>query len=163
MITSPVVVLSCGYVLLIIISISSRYIGLYTDNEFFQWGPPITIINFKITSDAGFWVLWFVYFIHQLMNTWVSEVVYPWIINEVQDPKANSLRYSRVGSIMLVNLHAIYSTLDMIFIVNGAISQVSLLAAIIFSNVICVTIVNWRYLSKKDGFAKIDQVNYSIV
>ena len=162
MLTSPVFVLSCGYILLITISILSRYIGLYTANEFFRWGPPITIINFKITSNAGFWTLWAVYFIHQLMNTWVSEVVYPWIINEVQDPKATTLRYSRGGSLALINLHAVYSTLDMIFIVNGAISQLSLLVAIILSNVICVSVINWRYLLKKESFIR-ESPNYSSI
>lgn len=147
--TSPAIILTVGYIQLIAVSIIAHFSGVYDNNDFFRWGPPITIINHTITSSLGFWILWIVYFMHQLMNAWVSEVVYPWQINEIQDPKMETMTYSRVTSLFMVNAFAFYSTLDMIFIVTAAISQVSLLCAILIANAICVTVVNGKYLEKK--------------
>ncbi len=149
MLTSPAVILTVGYIQLITVSVLAHFSGFFENNDFFRWGPPITIVNHTVNSTSGFWMLWTVYFMHQLMNAWVSEVVYPWQVNEIQDPKCTTMTYSRRTSLFMVNAMAFYSTLDMIFIVSAAISQVSLLCAILMANAICVTVVNGKYLEKK--------------
>lgn len=146
---SPIVSLSAGYAFLGITITVLYSFGFYDDNSFFNWGPPIKLINVTIESKARFYGILVVFFIHQLINSWVSEAVYPWIVNKIQDSKTKHLEYSNSACLLIVNFHAVYSTLDMIFIVNGAISQISFLLMIILANIVSVTVINWSYLKKK--------------
>ena len=98
-----------------------------------------------------FYAILALFFVHQLINNWINDVTYPWIINCVQDPKNTHLQYSKKMSLLIVNMFALYSELDMIVIIVGIMSQISFFVAIITANVISVTIINWQYIKKKEG------------
>ena len=46
-------------------------------------------------------------------------------------------------------MFALYSEVDLLFIVVGASSQISFFLAIILANVISTTIINWYHIEKK--------------
>ena len=148
-IRSPIFALSCGYIFFFITLLILWKLGVYSNNSFFSWGPPIVFFNYKVTTDKEFYLLLLITFIHQLINNWVSDVVYPWIINHIQDHKSTTLQYSRFSSFLLVNFHAIYSSLDLAFIINGYLSQISFFIFILLSNIITTSIINWLYIKDK--------------
>lgn len=111
-------------------------------------GPPVNIMGEEVTSNLIFYVLLLLFFGHQLINTWISEAVYPYIINEIQDINNVEVRYGNMALIICI-LFAFYSNLDLLIIVNGTYSQVSFFSAILLANGISVGYINYRYLQRK--------------
>lgn len=150
-IISPFLSLSVAYIFLVSIIISLYYVGFYQDNAFFSWGPPLTYFGKRIDSWGNFNLILSIVFVHQLINNWVSEVVYPWIINNIQDPKSVRLQYGPRMSLILINLHAVYSQIDLLLLIGGLTSQISFTLIIMLANIITVSIINWKYISQKIG------------
>lgn len=149
-ITSPVPPLIVAYLYVGILSIILYILGFYTSNQFFNWGPPVNFFGQTVESNSSFNLLLFTFFVHQLINNWISQSVYPYIINEIQDPKTVNLRYTKKVSLILINLYSLYSELDLIFIINGAVSQISFFVSIIMANIIVTTLVNSKYIDNKN-------------
>jgi len=150
-VTSPAFVQSVGYVFLIIVGSVLHYtIDTDTSIHFFSWGVPVKIFNYTIQTNAEFYLLLSIFFIHELINAWVSQVVYPWIINNVQDSKCKNIKYSNIVSLIIINANNIYGTLDIVFIISSINSQISFLLAIILAQTISSTIINYRYLLTKN-------------
>ena len=148
--TSPAFVQSIGYIfLIIVVIILHTTINTTTSTHFFSWGVPVKIFNYTIKTDAEFYLLLSIFFIHEIINAWVSQVVYPWIINNVQDSKCKQIKYSNIASLIIINANNIYGTLDIVFIISSINSQVSFLLAIILAQTISSTIINYRYLLAK--------------
>lgn len=148
--TSPTLALSSGIVFLIITTCILQYLGFFS-SDLLKWGPPLTIFGQSIVSESTFYLLLVIFFGHQLVNNWISEVVYPWIINCVQDPKAiiQDVGISSRSALILINIHAIYSELDLFLMLAGFSSQISFVIAIICANLITSTIINYKYLQAK--------------
>lgn len=147
--TSPARVLGVAYIYVVIVGFMLYLTGIYSHNNFFNWGPPITFFQHTITSQSTFYALHLLILFHQLVNNWVSNVVYPWIINSVQDPKNTQMEYSTVTTLILINLFDFYSELDMVFILIGFTSQISFLFTISLANTISSTYINWKYIKRK--------------
>lgn len=147
--TSPLTAMSCAYVYICIIGIVLWSTDFYKGNNFFNWGPPITFFNHKITTQSKFYSIHILIFFHQLVNNWVNTVVYPWIINEIQDGKAKKLTYTKTCSLLLINFFNFYSELDVMIILMGFTSQISFLFTITIANIIVSTMVNYRHMSNK--------------
>jgi hypothetical protein len=147
--TSPHIVIGAAYTYVVIIVCVLYGTGFYKDSTFFNWGTPIRFFNHEITSDTTFYTLLLMIFFHQIINNWVSTVVYPWIINSIQDHKNKEMEYSRVTSLLIVNLFNIYSEIDVVFIVAGFMSQISFVLVVMCANVITSTFINNRYLREK--------------
>ena len=77
-------------------------------------------------------------------------MTYAWIINNVQDPKSTKLTYSKETSMVIVNMFALYSELDVMFIIAGATSQISFFIMIILANMVSISVINWQYISQKE-------------
>lgn len=152
--TSPMITISCGYIYVLIISILFQYMELYKNNTFFHWGCPVLIFGHTIEDKYTFNILLGIFFFHQLINNWINNVVYAWIINVIQDPKEKELGYSKGISLLIVNMFALYSELDLIFIIIGASSQLSFFTMIILANTISTTLINWKYIQHKYGTKK---------
>lgn len=148
--TSPAWALGTGYVFVAITCVVLFTGGFYEQNRFFNWGPPIDIFRNRVDSVGAFYLLLTAFFVHQLINGWISIVVYPWIINCIQDPKAHDTVYSKCTCLILVNLHALYSEIDLFFILGGFTSQISFVAVIVVANTITTTVINYRYLTQKE-------------
>lgn len=159
-ITSPAISLFVGYVYITFLSGIMYYFGLYSNSTFFSFGVPVTVVGTVISDYTTYYTMLALLFVHQLLNNWISEVTYPWIINCVQDQKSVSLVYSRRGSMLLVNLFALYSELDMVFIVLGVMSQLPFLLVLLLANVISVSVINWQYIKNK---AEFDFNSYSTI
>ena len=147
--TSPLICICIGYVYIVILAISLYMMGFYQKSTFFQWGPPITMIGKTIEDTFTFYILLTLFLAHQLINNWINDVTYPWIINCVQDPKTTNIQYSHKTSMIIVNMFALYSELDMLVLIAGIMTQVSFFIVIILANMISVSIINWQYIKYK--------------
>lgn len=147
--TSPLLCICTGYIYVFILGISLYFMGFYQDSTFFQWGPPITMMGRTITDQSTFYLLLALFLCHQLINNWINDVTYPWIINCIQDPKSTDIYYSRKTSLLIVNMFALYSELDMLVLIASIMTQISFFIVIIIANVISVTVINWQYIKHK--------------
>lgn len=147
--TSPIFVISIAYSYIAIVIAILYSTGFYRNSSFFNWGPPIKFFDHEITSNTTFYSLQFLIFIHQIVNNWVNNVVYAWIINSVQDPKNKRMEYSRSTSLIIINLFNVYSELDVVFVIMGFMSQISFVLSIILANIITGTIVNDQHIRNK--------------
>ena len=148
-ITSPLISVCAGYVYIAILATFFYTVGFYKNSTFFTWGTPITFMGNVIDDDQTYYTLLFLFFVHQLINNWINDVTYPWVINCVQDPKSKYLVYSKKLSMLIVNMFALYSELDMILVISGIMSQLTFFVAIIVANVVSVSVINWQYIKKK--------------
>lgn len=149
MISSPVCSLFVAYIYVLFVSVILFNFGFYKNNSYFNFGPPITIFNNTIESTKTFYVIHGAIFIHQIINNWINTIVYPWIINDVQNSKTTTTRYSKYTSLLLINLFNLYSQIDTMFIIVGLSSQISFLFTMTVANVISSTILNIQYLNAK--------------
>jgi len=149
---SPIRTISLAYLYLLILILVFYSLDFYSNSSFFSWGPPVSFFGKKIESNKGFYLLLLVMFFHQLVNNSVNTIVYPWIINCVQDPKNKEMEYSNLTCIILINLFDLYSQVDTIFIVMGFMSQISFVIVLSLANVLVSTYVNLIYLKKKKLF-----------
>lgn len=147
--TSPHIIMISAYVYVCIIGLCLYFQGLYDDNKFFRWGTPVVFFSVKIESQRTFYLLQAMIFFHQIINNCVNSVVYPWIINEIQDPKNIDMTYPRGKSLLLINLFNIYSEIDVVLIITGFMSQISFVVIIILANILTSTMINYRYISLK--------------
>jgi len=147
--TSPLFVIAVAYLYVGVIGIVFYTENFYTNNSFFSWGPPVKFFNTTILTYKSFYTLQILIFFHQIVNNMVNSVVYPWILNSVQDPKNRVMQYPNWVCIFLVNAFDLYSELDMILIIMGFTSQISFIVTIVSANLITSTIINWKYLLSK--------------
>jgi len=148
--TSPLLSICGGYVYIAVLAGTLATMGLYEKSSFFSWGTPVTFMNVTINDNKIYYTLLFLFFAHQLINNWINSVTYPWIINCVQNPKSEVLIYSKKVTMLIVNMFALYSELDMILVVSGIISQAAFFIMIILANLISTTIINWRYIRSRE-------------
>lgn len=158
--TSPILTISIAYFYIVTIILILYFTEFYKDNTFFSWGPPINFFNKKIESEITFYCIHIIIFLHQLINNWVNDVVYPWIINNIQDPKNKKLEYSKSISLLIINLFNIYSEIDVIFILLGFNSQISFVITIISANIISSTYINNKYINVKQTADEFDEINF---
>lgn len=148
-----VVALSYSYV--IFIGFLLWRLGFYEGSDFFRWGAseerPLTFFSKKITSMREFYGLIVMMFFHQLINNMVNTVVYPWIINVVQNKNCFYVGMRDAVVLTIVNLFDLYSEIDLVLILIGFTSQISFIITICFANLITTTIINKRYLNEKRG------------
>ena len=147
--TSPLASIIMGYIYVMIMGIILYFLEVYDNSSYFKWGPPFKIMNKTIDKNGTFYLLMVLTFFHQLINNWVNEVTYPWIINCVQDPKHHDLQYSNNVSLLIINMFSIYSEVDVLIIILGVMSQISFFVVIIMANIISVTIINRYYIKNK--------------
>jgi len=148
--TSPAISITGGYIYVCVLGLFLYKMGFYENSTFFNWGIPLTLMGKKIEDNLTYYSILFMFFIHQIINNWINDVTYPWIINCIQDPKSKNTIYSKTNSMILVNLFALYSEVDVILIIAGVMSQISFFIVIITANLISVSIINWQYIKNKE-------------
>lgn len=141
--------LGMAFSFLMMTSIGFYVGGLYEESNFFKFGPPVNFMGKEIKDDATYYTLVFVFFLHQVVNNFVNQIAYPWIINCVQDTKAKNTHYNKPMSLILVNIFDIYSQFDMVLILAGMISQISFVITIVSANLLTSTIINYAYIYHK--------------
>ena len=147
--TSPVAALGTAYAYMTCVGLVLWKRGFYDGSSYFRWGPPIHLFGKEVVSQKGFYVIHAAIFVHQATNNWVNSVVYPWIINSVQDPKCKRLAYRERVTLLLTNLFDFYSELDVVLILMGFTSQISFLITVTLANVLSGTYVNLQHLRRK--------------
>ncbi len=146
---SPIHSLVCGYIFMLVVVFVLYGFGIYDNNEYFSWGVPIVFFTHTITSEIMFYMLLLMLFVHQLITNWIYEVVYPWIINTVQNTRETEIRYSKTTCLVIVNMNSLYSQVHLAFIISGITSQVSFLIVLILADIITLSYINWQYLKNK--------------
>jgi hypothetical protein len=135
---------------LVIISILFKTLGFYTNSTFFSFTHNITFFSVTIDTYETYIAIHIIIFFHQLIQNLVNTVVYPWIINEVQNNNCKHLTYKKCTTILIINAFDIYSELDMILILYGFTTQISFVINIILANVITTTITSINYIKNKN-------------
>lgn len=146
---APKNVLLAAYFYILCIGIFLYFSGFYINSTFFNWGVPVCFFGQQITSEKTFYTIIFILFIHQIINNYINSVVYPWIINSVQDPKNIFMEYSRFCTLVLINLFDIYSQIDTVIIISGFSSQISFVSVVVIANILTSTYINNQYITKK--------------
>lgn len=148
--TKPLTVVMISYIYVFIVSLLLYFSSFYETSTFFNWGLPLKFFGKELKTEKEFYILLFLIFIHQLINNYVNSVVYPWIINSVQDPKNKKMEYSTFISLIIINLFDLYSQLDVIFIVTGFATQISFVCVISIANLLSSSFINYEYLKNKE-------------
>jgi len=147
---SPIFSLSCGFVLIISIIFILYSFGFYSDSTYFQWGCPFVFLTYEVTSNTFFYVLLALMFAQQIVTSWIYDVVYPWIIGTIQNPRETEIPYSRFTCVMIVNMNSLYSQIHLAFIISGITSQISFLVVLIIADLITLSYINWQYVKTKN-------------
>jgi len=121
------------------------------EGQFFRFGPPIQLFQYTITGNKEFAGILLFLFIHQLVYTWLNEVVNPWMINEVQDPNVKRISFSKPQTIFFINMYYLYFALNGVLIVNVSLSQLSFLIVMVLADFVASTALNVHYIWHKMG------------
>lgn len=62
---SPFLSICVGYVYIAILAIFLYSVGFYENSTFFTWGPPVTFMGTTIHSKSTYYLLLFLFFIHE--------------------------------------------------------------------------------------------------
>lgn len=146
---SPIYSLGCGFAFMCVIILTFYFTGFYSDSNYFSWGPPVVFFDHTIRSESTFYLLLAVVFVHQLITNWIYEVIYPWIINTIQNPIQTTLNRNKSTCLAVVNFNSLYNQIHLAFIVNGLTSQISFLVALIVADFITLSYINWYYIKDK--------------
>ena len=146
---SPPVALSVGYFYVLILIVVFYLFGFYDNNSYFQWGPPLLFFNHTIESSQTFYIFMLVLLIHQLIYNWCIEVVYPFIINNIQQTESTTIPYPKGMCVLLVNANALYNQIHFAIIVGGITSQISFLCLFICADFITLSYINYQYVRKR--------------
>lgn len=122
--------------------------NFYSDSEYFRWGVPVVIFKRVVDSNTEFYILLLLYMMNRMINTMVTEIVYTWIINCVQDPKSQNTYYSYRVSLLIVLLNAMHISINRMFTVNGINSQVSFLLVDLIGNAIVIGYTNKKFIDR---------------
>ena len=139
----------CGHVFMVVIIFTLYGLGVYENNNYFSWGPPIVFFTSEINSTVTFYIILLMIFVHQLITNWIYEVVYPWIINTIQNTKETEIQYRKSTCLFIVNMNSLYGQIHLAFIISGITSQISFLMVLVLADLITLSYINWQYLKTK--------------
>lgn len=145
---SPLLSISVAYIFLILTVISFYYLNFFNNNNYLKWGPPIKLWQFEIKDNFTFYWVLIIYFLNEVVNSFLSESLYPWIVNCIQDPKSRNTFYSQKISITIIIMYTLYSQLNLIFVINGSLSQISFFVSTALGSILTSTYINWNFIQR---------------
>ena len=148
---SPPVALGAGYAFLVGGSVVLALMGFFNQNAFLQTGPPVQVMGQQVEDWWTFSVLLVFMSVHQWINGWISDVVYPYLVNEVQNVHCKEERYGRVGSNAISTAFNVYSNLDLLFIVNASTTQWTFFVGIVLCNTLVKVWIVERYYQRRQA------------
>lgn len=146
---SPPLALGAGYAFLLVGGTVLAFMGFFQQNAFLHTGPPVLVMGQQVDDWWTFCVLLVFMSAHQWINGWISDVVYPYLINEVQNVHCKEQRYGRVASNTVSTLFNVYSNLDLLFIVNASTAQWTFFVGIVCCNTLVKVWVVERYYQRR--------------
>ena len=146
---SPIFSLSCGFTFTLVVVLSMYGFGFYNNNNYFRWGPPVYFLDNEITSPGIFYGLLVLLFFNELITNWVYEVVVPWIINTIQNPKNTTLNYSKKTCLTIIIMNSLYNKIHLAFVISGISSQISFWSSFVLAELITLLFINWKYIKDK--------------
>lgn len=145
---TPKRVIIIGYIFLIIFMFALYQMDFYYDSEYFRWGPPVFIFKKTISLHYEFYILLIFFFINKIINTLISEIVYTWIVNCIQDPKSKNTFYSKNTSLVIVLGNAMHLSMNSMFTINGSSAQVSFLVVDLIGNLLVIFYTNKKFIDR---------------
>lgn len=155
LLTSPALAMAVGYATITVFGVTLLALGAYSSTDeicpshFFSVSPPISFFGWCVSNPWTYALIHLFYLFHQLANNYINTVVYPWIINEIQDPKAVSLTYTKRQSLIMINAFDLYSEIDLVIILMGFTSKLTFVLAVCLANLITSTSINSIYIDRK--------------
>jgi hypothetical protein len=146
---SPPLALGTGYAFLVGGSVVLALMGFFNQNAFLHTGPPVQVMGQQVDDWWTFSVLLVFMSVHQWINGWISDVVYPYLVNEVQNVHCKEERYGRVASNAISTAFNVYSNLDLLFIVNASTAQWTFFVGIVLCNTLVKVWVVERYYQRR--------------
>eukprot|EP01087_Luapelamoeba_hula_P007775 TRINITY_DN1908_c0_g1_i3.p1 TRINITY_DN1908_c0_g1~~TRINITY_DN1908_c0_g1_i3.p1 ORF type:complete len:299 (+),score=67.55 TRINITY_DN1908_c0_g1_i3:635-1531(+) len=119
------------------------------EGDYFRLGPPVLLFQYEVADKTDFYMILAVFFFHQVTYTWITETLNPWLLNEVQDQKCDTIRYSKPVTLWVINLYTAFLTLNNILVLNIAFSQASFLVVVLLADVVSTTLLNLSYIWHK--------------
>lgn len=152
-VVSPPIALLSGYAIVaagaLILTTGQSGSEGFPSSTFFQWGPPVSVMGIEVKDQLTFYGFLIFFFLQQLSNSWISEVVYPYILNEIQDRSKKKIRYRRFA-LLIAALFNFYSQLTTLFLINAFSNQISFFISYTLATLICTTAINYSYIRKKE-------------
>ena len=122
-------------------------IGIF-ESTFFRFGPTDTFFFMGAPIDK--WWKWICLILFRIIGTTVevaaTDIVYPWIVTQLQDEERRILPYPLWKCKMIVQLYFLYWNLQAIFAVFLALSQFDMAISVVVTQVVVVqswTLPNW--------------------
>lgn len=123
------------------------------DSDFFIFGPSAKTKFFERQIDT--WAKWFVMitftFVNQIIASYGLETISPWIINQVQNEKVNSIETSYVATQSIIFIYYTFLWMSRIIGIWMSLSQFSFLVVILIADLSTNFGVIHGYLRAKDA------------
>jgi len=145
---TPLKVIISSFIFLIIFCLVLNTLEFYENSDYFRWGVPVSIFKKEVTSNVHFYILLLFFFFNKIINTLVTEIVYTFIVNCIQDPKSNDTFYSKNTSLLIVLMNACHFSMNSMFTVNGNNSQISFLIVDMLGNLIIIYYTNKKFIDR---------------
>lgn len=123
----------------------------YGNSSFFRFGPPIVFLQTPVNDYLSFTWIILTFFIHQLVYCFLYDIIQPWVFNEIQNEYCYDLRYSKIKTIILVNMYYTYIIVNNVFMVSAVTVQFSFVLITIVAQWIASTFINYNFLIRKEG------------
>ena len=137
MLNSPLFFALLSFIYVIIIIISLYYLD-FLSSDFFRWGPPIVFFGKNVETNSMFYLIWFIVFTNNIIFSYLTEIVYPYIVNSIKDPKSKNIIYSKNISMLITLLNGIYYNINNLILINTSISQISLFISNLLGNLLVI-------------------------
>jgi hypothetical protein len=146
---SPLQVIISSSLLSCLIGILFHHLELFHHSGYFSFGPPVELFGKTIETQYEFWLLICCFMANKAMSALVTEIVYNWIVNNIHDPKSCSTGgYSKQMSLFIMILNSVHLSINSMFSINGAKSQISFLIVEMIGNLSVIIYVNNRYIQR---------------
>ncbi len=150
-----------GWIILIIISLTVLLTHQKdkTNLSFYRVGPSDNLIILGITINTSLKYIMIVLFctINSALRSLSHNFVNSWIINNIQDDKADKSKLNKRVAYQVSIINIIYTWVDWLLYMNILLSQIDMLMYEICSDIIVSIICNRYYLNKKNQDIKYDK------
>jgi len=145
---TPLVVILGAYIYLSFFIFILYQLDFYHNSEYFRWGPPVIVFRKIVNSTFEFYFLLSLFFFNKMINTLITEVVYTWIVNCIQDPKSNNTYYSKNISLLIILLNSGHLSINFMFAINSLGSQISFLIVDFLGNILVIFYTNKCFIDR---------------
>lgn len=140
-------ILICWFAIIVVFF---AVMGLFEGN-FFNIGPSSNVVLFGLKIDT--WSKWTAIvvfnFIDMIIFEWSTEVIRPFILNEIQDPKSRELNISKTRVFLIINAYEFCTYVRHVINFSMVFTQIDLLFAVFLGNFVSQNLTTYNYIKDK--------------